>query len=234
MLVWCPKCGTSYDIEKRGSICPGCGYDRNEFGRDISDKKKKKRKEFWKFTKEQKIGCGIILCLMILLTAIMFIAKTHIINKNKEINSVGILEQQSASLREKILVDGGSVYLSDCKIMNDWDDKIPEGCSIIFVPFTSEGDVMYHTTLYLKFDTGEYVAPLEVGYLEERLGISYEEINDTYDVKESLFWSSGNMVFLVPDDVSEATLVLYSMKQVSNTQSTVDKIYQIPVKWEVQ
>ena len=82
----------------------------------------------------------------------MFLVKTSIINRYIEQNGVGILEQQSASMRENISVDGGSVYLSDCKIMNEWDDKIPDGCSIIFVPFTSEGDVTYHTTLYLEFD----------------------------------------------------------------------------------
>lgn len=155
-------------------------------------------------------------------------------NKYVGENSIGIREQEPASLHENIIVDGGSVYLADCKIMNEWDDKIPEGCSIIFVPFTSEGNVMYHTTLYLKFDTGEYVAPLDAGYLDDMIGKSYEEISDTYDVKESLFWSSGNMVFLVPDNVSEATLVLYSMKESSSITSTVDRIYQIPVKWEVQ
>ena len=234
MLVWCPKCGTSYDLEKRGSICPGGGYDRNELGKTISEKKKKNRKEFWKFTKAQKTGCVIILCLMILLTGIMFLVKTSIINRYIEQNGVGILEQQSASMRENISVDGGSVYLSDCKIMNEWDDKIPDGCSIIFVPFTSEGDVTYHTTLYLKFDAGEYVAPLDAGYLSDMLGKSYEEISETYGVKESLFWSNGNMAFLVPNNVSEATLVLYSMKESSNIASTVDKIYQIPVNWEVQ
>lgn len=42
MLIWCSKCGTSFDVEKRGSICPGCGYDTSG-GVEKSKRKRKKK-----------------------------------------------------------------------------------------------------------------------------------------------------------------------------------------------
>lgn len=234
MLVWCPKCGTSYDIEKRGSICPGCGYDRNEFGRDISDKKRKKRKEFWKFTKVQKIGCSIIVVLMILQIGLMFAGKTYLVNENEKLKNIGLQKQLSSQMTEVISLYGGHISFSDCEMMNDWDDKVPEGCSIILVSFTSDASRDYDTTAYLRFETGEYLAPLEISYLEEITGLSYNEICYTYQIKEKFYWSSGKIAYLVPDNVSEATLVLYSAKDNINLVSTVDRIYQIPLSWEVQ
>ena len=100
MLVWCPKCGTSYDVEKRGSVCPGCGFDRNEYGEENLKKKREKRKASWKFTAFQIVACSVLLIIMAGIAAFNIVQRKTTTEQKESNRKVGVVEAQSYAMNE--------------------------------------------------------------------------------------------------------------------------------------
>ena len=98
MLVNCQNCGTPFDVEKRGSICPKCNTDINKI-------KKKKTREEKTTGKGQLKPCLVIIILIIIVAAYTIYIKVSTETSAKRQRQVGVLEPQIVQMNEKIYID---------------------------------------------------------------------------------------------------------------------------------
>ena len=244
MLIWCSKCGTSFDVEKRGSICPGCGYDTSGGVEKKQKEKKEKRRATWKFTKGQIIGCSILFGLMLIVGIEGIIKKNTIVNQNEIARNVGVVSQQTISSDEKLSVNGGKLRIIETKLVDTWQENLPEGYAMLWVKYSLEesyeSTIKYDTNVYMQFETGEYVEALQGdSVIKQITGVSEYEAECKYAMTSGFTKDIGHLAFLVPNSLTKADLVIYSMtgdgdRKDADYVQILDSVYRMQIEWEVQ
>ena len=138
-------------------------------------------------------------------------------------------------------INNGYVAVTECKVVTDWADTLPENYSMIYVCYetgnSSDSRVASETSVYLQFSTGEYVEPISYDDLAEIIKMKKKDFRAIHRISEALDLGKGNLAFLVPNDLAEANLMIYSMENIGSQGELVTNlaaVYQIPVEWEVQ
>ena len=233
MLVNCQNCGTPFDVEKRGSICPKCNTDINKI-------KKKKTREEKTTGKGQLKPCLVIIILIIIVAAYTIYIKVSTETSAKRQRQVGVLEPQIVQMNEKIYIDDNSVQIYECKIVPGCEEVLPEGYSLLAVSYSTNINsgigLKSRTQPYLLLNTGEYMQPLNREIVADT--IKKAGAQNLPAVTEYMDTGNGKLVFLVSDETLDATMVIYTFdvsgKKVEDRVYSVADAYHIPIEWEAQ
>lgn len=238
MLVNCPNCGTPFDVEKRGSVCPKCNTDINK----IKKKKNSEERTNQENTngKSQLKPCLIIIALIVIVAAYTIYVKVSTEVSAKQQRQVGVLEPQIVQTNEKIYIGDDSVQIYDCEIVSGCEEVLPEGYSLLTVSYSANVNsgigLKYKTSPYLLLNTGEFMQPLDREIVTDT--IKKAGAQNLPAVTEYMDIGNGKLVFLVSSQTSNATMVIYTFKvngkKIDEQVYSVADAYHIPIEWEVQ
>ena len=231
MKVKCPRCGKVFSYEERNGICDQCNF---YMSKPIPAPETQLQKD-WKFMKIQKIGCAILIGLMILVPLIAIPNTNKLINQRLQERKIGVLQPQTADMQETVKIGEEKIQITTCAQMDEWQKYAPEGFSIVLVTYQAQdlpdSSFSYDTSVYIELPSGEYIEPVNSYRLAEEIGEARECLVESCHIVDGVNEKSGSFAFLVPVDTKQAMLALYYRPEKSGTR-VLETIYQIAINWE--
>ena len=234
MLVKCPNCDVSFDVEKRGSVCPKCGTDINKM------KKKKKTGEEKKAGKGQLYSCLVIICLMVIVAVYAIVTMTKTKENSESLRQVGVVEPKITEMNTKVEIDGDYVQIYDCEILERFEEQLPQGYSLLAVSFATDivngAGLKYDTEAYLLLPTGEYIAPIAKETMEEV--VKEAGVGTIPGMIDYIDTGNGKLIILISNETTSAKLALYGTADTNSDKYTenidyLGDVYHFPLEWEV-
>lgn len=229
MLIKCPKCEASFDIEKRGSVCPQCGTDIVKMKRKVKRTEKEKRVFLY-----QLIGSLVMIVLMI---GAFVTSRVDIAHQKAEYEApLGILEVQTIEPQRPMVIDGHVVKILDGEIIEGMEGHTPKGYSFLAVSYETSATYSLSDSvdIYLILPTGEYVKPLEKEAVLEVLDtaeVSLAGVTDYIDV------GNGKVVFMVSNNMKNAMVAVYDKnniqeRRIADNPEDYICVYHILLEWK--
>ncbi len=252
MKVTCKKCSKDFSYEKYNGVCPNCGrymsmtetvkidnIKKTEYaGVDGPEKKPPKNS---KWTENQKILCTFITGAMAIIFIYVIFDTTRQVKINKELREIGIIKADAASMQEDIPIRGEVLRIQECNIMKEWNEQVPQGYQLVYIKYQTEeySSLSSYTEIYMKLPEMAYVEPIDPYRLEDEVGIDGQVLWKDYKIDSDLEENGRLLLFLVPEELTEAELSIYcydesDYKNYRRSTEILQKIYEIPVSWEVE
>lgn len=247
MKVTCKKCSKDFQYEKYNGVCPNCGrymsmtetVKKTEDARaDVSEKKPSKNS---KWTEKQKILCTFITGAMVIIFIIVLYDTTRQVKINTALREVGIVKADTAAMQEDIPIRDVVLRIQECKIMKEWNDQVPQGYQLVYIKYetTEYSHLSYDTQVYMKLPEMAYIKPVDPYRLGDEVGIDGKVLWKDYGIESDLEENGGLLLFLVPEELTEAELAIYCFDEsdyenYERSTNILQKIYEIPVNWEVE
>lgn len=247
MKVTCEKCRKSYPYEKCNGVCPYCGrymsmpktVTKMESAKvDVSEKKSQKNS---KWTEKQKILCTFLTGAMVIIFIIVIFDTTKQVKTNMTLREVGIIKADAAAMQEDIHIGDEVVRIQECKIMKEWNAQVPQGYQLLYIKYkTAEySSLSFYTQVYMKLPEMAYIEPIDPYRLGDEVGIDGKVLWKDFGIDSDLEENGGLLLFLVPEELTEAELAIYcygesDYEKEERSTKLLQKIYEIPINWEVE
>lgn len=247
MKVTCKKCSKDFPYEKYNGICPNCGRymsmaetaDKTE-GTKVKVPEKKPLKNS-KWTEKQKILCTFITVAMAIIFIYVMFDTTRQVKINTTLREVGIIKADAAAMQEDIHIRDEVLTIQECKIMKEWNAQVPKGYQLVYIKYkTAEHSFLsFYTQIYMKLPEMAYIEPIDPYRLGDEIGIDGEVLWKDYGIDSDLEENGGLLLFLVPEQLTEAELAIYcydesDYENAERSTNILQKIYEIPITWEAE
>lgn len=252
MKIVCRNCGKKYDYDECIGICPKCGkYIPSTSGQSTvvtgSNASRKKHKQEHIFSNKNHEGLiRNIIIIMIVIICLVGYPLIRIPANQKDMEeflqslSNEDLDEATVAPEESFEINGIMLTVSKLQEYAFGDDvpKAPKGWKYMMCEYyydDPEDDYVNppQTEVYLHYEDDSYLAPTTVYTISDD-----EEVWEKYqtEIQYALNQEQGKIVFMIPEDITEASLEIYEKRDVSESDGEyyqkVKCIYRIPFKME--
>lgn len=235
MKVICERCGQIFSYEKQNGVCDKCNfYMQKPIPAPEQESAVQKKLHISKF---HMIACVILLILIIVAPCVTVFLTQKEVEYRKQLKEVGSIESLIFQMNEDIQINETALRITECRIVEEWQEFAPEGFYIVSVTYDTENmewSFGFDTEVYMKLPSNEYIEPVHEYRLAEEVGCDMESFSDIYGVTTEMQEATGKFMFLVPDTVEQAKLAVYYIPSTGdNKTSILEAVYEVELDWRV-
>lgn len=242
MKVKCERCGNEFVYEKQEGVCNRCQYYMRtpipamKIERSLRKAEESSQKKILtKAPRKQSVICALLGILVIAVPFILYTKTKADVAALQEQKYVGQIQPDTYEMGEEVPLLDCMVKITAVEKMTQWQENVPEGFSIVAINYefdeALEDEKARELNVRLKIPDGEYVSPLLSSFLCDEIAVDYSEFHDEYGSVDSMDGETGTLMYLVPQNVDFASLVIYHMPRESR-MNLLKSAVEVELEWE--
>lgn len=242
MKVKCERCGNEFVYEKQEGVCNQCQYymrtpipaPKTERALRKAERPSRKR-ILTKAPGNQSVICVLLGILVIVVPFILYTKTEADVETLKEQKYVGQIQPDVYEIGEEVPLLDHMVKITAVEEMTQWQENIPAGFALVAINYefdeALEDEKARELNVCLKIPDGEYVSPLFSSFLCDEIAVEYSEFHDEYGSVDVMDGETGTLMYLLPQDVDFASLVIYHMPW-ENRMNLLKSAVRVELEWE--